>query len=74
MQVWKYSPLLLCKHLIFRHVLPEVMTCNLLKLLTRTVLQGLPELSIDSHVLSICYKKYIILNFRGLELLKNYEF
>ena len=38
MQVWKYRPLLLCKHLIFRYVLPEAMKCNLLKLLIRTVL------------------------------------
>ena len=47
MQVWKYRPLLLCKHLIFRHVLPEAMMCNLLKLLTRTVLQGLPKINIS---------------------------
>ncbi len=42
MQVWKYRHVLLCKHLIFRHVLIEAMIYNLLKLLTRTVLQGLP--------------------------------
>ena len=45
MQVWKYRPLLLCKHLIFRHVLPEAMMCNLLKLFPSTVLQGLPALA-----------------------------
>ncbi|RLC26784.1 MAG: hypothetical protein DRH21_01065 [Deltaproteobacteria bacterium] len=38
MQVWKHRPVLLCKHLIFRHVSPEAMICNLLKLLTCTVL------------------------------------
>ena len=38
MQVWNYRHVLLCKHLIFRYVLPEAMTCNLLKLLTRIVL------------------------------------
>jgi len=37
-QVWKYYPILLCKHLIFHYVLPEDMISNLLKLLTRTVL------------------------------------
>ncbi len=43
MQVWKYCPVLLCKHLIFRHALQEAMACNLLKLLICTVLQGLPN-------------------------------
>ena len=43
MQVWKYRHVLLCKHLILRHVLPEAIICNLLKLLTCTVLQGLPK-------------------------------
>jgi hypothetical protein len=38
MQVWKYRHVLLCKHLIFHHVLPEAIICNLLKLLTRIVL------------------------------------
>jgi hypothetical protein len=38
MQVWEYRPVLLCKHLILRHVLPEAVICNLLKLLTCTVL------------------------------------
>ena len=38
MQVWKYRPVLFCKHLIFRHVMPEAIMCNLLKLLTFTVL------------------------------------
>jgi len=42
MQVWKHRPVLLCKHLIFRHVSPEAMMCNLLKLLTYIVLWGLP--------------------------------
>jgi hypothetical protein len=37
-QVWEYCPVLLCKHLVFRYVLPEDMICNSLKLLTRTVL------------------------------------
>jgi hypothetical protein len=37
-QVWKYRHVLLCKHLIFHHVLPEAIICNLLKLLTRIVL------------------------------------
>jgi hypothetical protein len=34
-QVWEYCPVLVCNHLIFRHVLPEDMICNLL---TRTAL------------------------------------
>ena len=38
MQVREYRSVLLCKHLIFRNVLPEAMICNLLKLLTRIVL------------------------------------
>jgi hypothetical protein len=38
MQVWKYRHVLLCKHLIFHHVLSEAIICNLLKLLTRIVL------------------------------------
>ena len=38
MQVWKYRPVLLCNHLIFRHVPPEAIIYNLLKLLTCTVL------------------------------------
>jgi len=33
-QVCEYCPVLLCKHLIFRYVLPKDMLCNLLKLLT----------------------------------------
>jgi hypothetical protein len=37
-QVWEYCPVLLCKYLIFRYVPPEDMICNLLILLTRTVL------------------------------------
>ena len=37
-QVWEYCPVLLCKHLVFRYVLPEDMICNSLKLLTSTVL------------------------------------
>jgi hypothetical protein len=28
MQVWKYCPVLLCKRLIFHHVLPEAIICN----------------------------------------------
>jgi hypothetical protein len=28
MQVWKYRPVLLCKRLIFHHVLPEAIMCN----------------------------------------------
>ncbi len=32
MQVREYRPVLLCKPLFFRYVLPEVMTCNLFKL------------------------------------------
>jgi predicted molibdopterin-dependent oxidoreductase YjgC len=27
-QVWKYRPVLLCKRLIFHHVLPEAIICN----------------------------------------------
>lgn len=30
MQVWKYRHVLLCKHLIFHHVLPEAIICNLI--------------------------------------------
>ena len=30
MQVWKYRPVLLCKYLVLRHVLPEAVICNLL--------------------------------------------
>ena len=37
-----YYPVLLCKHLIFRYVLPEDIIYNLLKLLTCTILQELP--------------------------------
>ena len=38
MQVREYRPVLLCKHMFFRYVPPEAMICNLLKLLTSTVL------------------------------------
>ena len=52
MQVREYGPVLLCKHLIFHYVLAEVMICNLLKLLTRTVFVGTTQIY-DTHLAQI---------------------
>ena len=57
MQVREYRPVLLCKHLFFRYVLPEAMICNLLKLLTRTVLYGLPNFPSDRGVVPLVSEK-----------------
>ena len=44
MRVWKYRPVLFCKHLIFRHALPGAIICNMLKLLTPYCFVGPTEL------------------------------